>query len=142
MNDSTRGRHLIVTGYVAPQGTTLLDDPERLAALLTDVVSVAKMNVLDPPRMVRVPLDPNKADGQEDCGGVTGTVILSTSHASIHTWPLHQRVSFDLYSCHDFDAAGVVDLLCGKLLLTGAQIVNIDRTPDPDLRSRFRTINV
>jgi len=139
MDDSTRGRHLLVTGYVATTATHLLDDPEKLAELLTDVVQVAGMTVLAPPRMVRVPIDPVKAGSPEDCGGVTGTVILSTSHAAIHTWPLHGRFSFDLYSCHDFDAGGVVDLLCGKLLMTGGKVIDIDRTPNPALRDRFDT---
>jgi S-adenosylmethionine/arginine decarboxylase-like enzyme len=32
-------------------------------------------------------------------GGRTALVLLSQSHASIHTWPEHRYVSFDLYSC-------------------------------------------
>lgn len=31
--------------------------------------------------------------------GVTGFFLLSTSHISIHTWPEHNYVAFDIFSC-------------------------------------------
>ncbi|WP_354237441.1 adenosylmethionine decarboxylase [Bacillus oleivorans] len=31
--------------------------------------------------------------------GVTGVIVLSTSHISIHTWPEHRYASIDLYTC-------------------------------------------
>ncbi len=34
-------------------------------------------------------------------GGRTALILLSTSHASIHTWPEHRYASFDLYSCRE-----------------------------------------
>lgn len=30
-------------------------------------------------------------------GGFTGVVCLAESHLSIHTWPEHQRVTFDVF---------------------------------------------
>jgi S-adenosylmethionine decarboxylase len=35
--------------------------------------------------------------------GVTGYVLLSASHISIHTWPEHGYVSCDVFSCGDED---------------------------------------
>ena len=32
-------------------------------------------------------------------GGATALLLLETSHASVHTWPECNYVSFDLYSC-------------------------------------------
>jgi S-adenosylmethionine decarboxylase len=47
----------------------------------------------------------------EDEGGVTGICVLSTSHCSIHTWPLRPFFVLDVYSCRDFDASIVDDLI-------------------------------
>ncbi len=33
--------------------------------------------------------------------GITGFILLSTSHISIHTWPEHNYVAFDVFSCGD-----------------------------------------
>lgn len=135
MDDSTKGRHLIVTGFAGSEFSSRLDDPDHVATFLQEVVEAANMHVLMGPHVVRVPLEPGKACSDEDCGGVTGVVVLSTSHASIHTWPLHGRVSFDLYSCHDFDPDVVLQLLIDRLGVRGGEILNIDRTPNRALRN-------
>lgn len=33
-------------------------------------------------------------------GGVTGAVVLSESHMSVHTWPEHRYVTLDVYVCN------------------------------------------
>jgi S-adenosylmethionine decarboxylase len=33
-------------------------------------------------------------------GGVTGVVVLSESHMSVHTWPEHRYVTVDVYVCN------------------------------------------
>lgn len=43
--------------------------------------------------------------------GQTGCVILVTSHFAWHSWPAEGRLSFDLYSCKDFDEGLVVDTI-------------------------------
>lgn len=57
-------------------------------------------------KMVKdVPLEVGKLGREvfEDEGGVTGVVVLSTSHCAIHTWPLRGSASLDVYSCRKFD---------------------------------------
>ena len=142
MDDLTSGRHLIFTGYVRADSASLLDDPDYLADLLHDTIAAVGMTILVPARMVRVPLDASKAEGEQDCGGVTGMAILSTSHVSIHTWPFHRRVSYDLYSCHDFDIMKVLDLLTDRLHLTGGEVISLTRSPRPDLREEFKVFSV
>jgi len=142
MDDFTAGRHLIFTGYASPDATDNLNDPDYLADVLHDAIASVGMTILVPAKMVHVPLDPNKAEGGLDCGGVTGTAILSTSHVSIHTWPLHRRVAFDLYSCHDFDTTKVLELLVARLNLTGGEVVNLTRSPQPELRGSFKYLNL
>jgi S-adenosylmethionine decarboxylase len=34
-------------------------------------------------------------------GGISGTIILSESHASIHTWPEHNTAWVELATCGD-----------------------------------------
>jgi S-adenosylmethionine decarboxylase len=33
-------------------------------------------------------------------GGVTGTIVLSESHMSVHTWPEHRYATLDVYVCN------------------------------------------
>ena len=147
MNDSTRGRALLVVGYSDLLHADTLNDKDTLHALLHEIIDAVGMTVLADGEMVGVEVDPEKADSCHDCGGITGVKVthsgysvLSTSHIAIHTWPLHQRFLFDLASCHDFEPDVVEKLLVEKLGMTGGRIVDVDITPDPGLRERFERL--
>ncbi|MEM0963535.1 MAG: adenosylmethionine decarboxylase, partial [Bacteroidota bacterium] len=43
--------------------------------------------------------------------GVTGIVLLSESHASVHTWPEAGLVTLDVFTCGALDAAAIVDAI-------------------------------
>ena len=43
--------------------------------------------------------------------GQTGLCLLSTSHMSFHTWPEHDHVSFDFFTCGEVTAEIAVDVL-------------------------------
>lgn len=43
------------------------------------------------------------AAGAASTGEIVGTVVLSTSHIAIHTWPELRAAQFTLYSCRPFD---------------------------------------
>lgn len=58
--------------------------------------------------------------------GVTGTVVIETSHASIHVWHKEKEpvIKMDVYSCKDFDPLDVVkyvnetmDVIAGGYLI-------------------------
>lgn len=104
------GKHIKILGRGA---SALLGDPENISQLLRDVVAVAGMRPLSEPQIHDVELDIKKlgAEPFEDEGGVTGIVVLSTSHCAIHTWPLRHYFCFDLFSCRDFETAAVVKSL-------------------------------
>ena len=127
VDNTTSGRHLIFTGFVRQEFQNILNDPDYLAQVLHDLIESVGMQVLVPAKMVKVILDPSKANGHDDCGGVTGTAILSTSHISIHTWPLHLRVSFDLYSCKDFNVSKVMETLTERIGICGGDVVSLNR---------------
>lgn len=122
------GRHVIIDAWT--QESKLINDPQLVGAMLNELVELVGMQILRPAEIVAVPLDPSAASGADD-GGVTGTVLLTTSHASIHTWPLRGHVSFDLFSCKDFNVKQVIDFLWKKFGLTGGSIRNVRRQHEP-----------
>ena len=40
--------------------------------------------------------------------GVTGIVLITTSHSSVHIWDENGLIQFDLYSCKEFDESVVI----------------------------------
>ena len=90
------------------------------------------MKSLLPAHMIEVELDIEKTAGDTDDGGITGVGVLSTSHISIHTWPLTRRFSFDLYSCRTFDPEFVLEYLNDNLGILDAKVTVVERqTPEP-----------
>lgn len=77
-----------------PTGTHILidlygvDDPgEQSLSILYKIANLVECRIM--------------AEGEHvfEGGGRTAFLILSQSHASIHTWPEHRYISIDLYSC-------------------------------------------
>jgi S-adenosylmethionine/arginine decarboxylase-like enzyme len=64
--------------------------------------------------------------------GITGTVTLATSHASIHVWDaIHPSMfQFDLYSCSDFTPEQVLNHIDEHFSLQSATWQFIDRNSD------------
>ena len=58
----------------------------------------------------------------EDEGGISGISVLSTSHVSIHTWPLRSHAVLDVYSCREYDARIVVKLIKQFFQATGIHL--------------------
>ena len=85
--------HLLVKGYILK--TT--KDEQVLNKWLSELVTKVGMNVISGPTSIYV-----YELGNE---GITGTVVLSTSHAAVHIWDKENPslIQFDLYSCKDFD---------------------------------------
>lgn len=48
--------------------------------------------------------------------GVTGVILISASHFSIHTWPEHNFAAVDIFSCDgEGDIEGAFEILCSYL---------------------------
>ena len=93
--------HLIVRGYFEnpPVQVEVIND------WFVELVNKVRMKVVAGPTSVYV----------NDLGneGLTGTITLATSHASIHIWD-NMRPSlfqFDIYSCSEFTAEEVLEHL-------------------------------
>lgn len=59
--------------------------------------------------------------------GVTGVLVLSTSHLSIHTWPEEGYASLDFYTCGTLELTPQVDYLIKELSSKRAMVYSISR---------------
>jgi S-adenosylmethionine/arginine decarboxylase-like enzyme len=112
--------HLLVKGYIKspPQTENVLNE------WFTQLVNNVGMKVVAGPTSVYV-----NEPGNE---GITGTVTLATSHASIHVWDAQNPAmfQFDLYSCSDFKPNDVLNHIDEWFGLENAYWSFIDRNSD------------
>lgn len=117
--------HLIVRGFVNQPPRT----EESLNIWLKELVNKVGMVVVAGPTSVYVTEPGNE--------GVTGTITLATSHASIHVWDniSPSLVQFDIYSCKEYDIDAVLthlnqfDLVeCDWVYIDRNQGVNVIKT--------------
>ena len=94
---------------------------EVLNKWLSELVEEVGMKVVAGPTSVYVDEPGNE--------GLTGTVTLATSHASIHIWDNENPAmfQFDLYSCSDFTPTQVLDHIDESFELKEAYWQFIDR---------------
>jgi S-adenosylmethionine/arginine decarboxylase-like enzyme len=78
---------------------------EKLNDWFRRLVERVRMKVVAGPTSIYV--------GDPGNEGLTGTVTLATSHASIHVWEKYEpsMFQFDLYSCSCFDSKEIIDHL-------------------------------
>lgn len=87
-----------------------LVDVRLIGSMLVDAVVAVGMRPLASPHIydIRLALQQQGFEPDpEEPEGVTGIVVLSTSHAAVHTWPHRNFAYFDLFSCRDFAADDV-----------------------------------
>lgn len=120
------GWHLMMDATV--NDAKAISSVEGLKQLLVDLVDCLKMEILDGPRMTEVELDQARLDTDSDEGGITGYCLITTSHISIHTWPLRKRFCLDLFSCKEFDGEAAVKLIRERLHVDQAQVHQLNRT--------------
>lgn len=98
-------KHLVVTA-LAENPT---NSPEVVIEFLNRLVNLVDMETFMEARA--------KYCGDPKNSGVTGDVVITTSHASIHIWdnvpgnPYPGLVQMDLYSCKDFNAHDVLNFI-------------------------------
>lgn len=109
--------HLIVRGFIVNPPTT----EDTLNSFLSELVKKVRMEILIDPHS-KYCSDP----GNE---GITGTVVLSTSHASIHVWDKQKPAlfQFDLYSCSEFTPIEVLDFIDENFIINEANWIFINR---------------
>jgi S-adenosylmethionine/arginine decarboxylase-like enzyme len=112
--------HILVKGYMS--------SPPRREILLNEffksLVRKVGMKVVAGPTSVYVDEPGNE--------GLTGTVTLATSHASIHIWDREKPAmfQFDLYSCSEFTPNQIFEEIDYWFGLDSAHWVMFDRNGD------------
>ncbi len=120
------GLHIILDGYVKDasvfNGPALKNAFEKLAEEL-------EMKIIMGPDFLEVELDPAKlqSDVFQDEGGITGMCVISTSHMSIHCWPIRKCFSMDVFSCKDFDANKAKEIIWSLLGVEEGNLVAVNR---------------
>lgn len=109
--------HLLVKGKI--QNPPKEEQP--LNEWLESLVEKVGMKVIAGPNSIYVDEPGNE--------GITGTVTLATSHASIHIWDAEQPAmfQFDLYSCKDYKPNDVLNHIDEHFDLKSAYWSFIDR---------------
>lgn len=107
-----------------------MNDAKVVESMLVDLIDVLGMRLLDKAHMYEVETEISKLGVEpfEDEGGVTGVCVLSTSHCSIHTWPLRPFFVMDVYSCRDFDDKAVEAFLTERLGAYDLQITDVSES--------------
>lgn len=108
--------HVLIKGYVKNPPRT----EEHLNDWFRRLVERVRMVVVAGPTSVYV-----NEPGNE---GLTGTITLATSHASIHIWDNIEPAmfQFDLYSCSEFTPQEVIEHL-EEFDLVSCEYMFIDR---------------
>ncbi|MFT6398814.1 MAG: S-adenosylmethionine decarboxylase proenzyme [Bradymonadia bacterium] len=79
------GRHCIIEYYGCP--SDLLDDPERVKALMCDAAESMGATIV---AVEFHHFNPH---------GVSGMIVISESHLSVHTWPEYGYAAVDVFTC-------------------------------------------
>ncbi len=81
------GRHIIAELYGVSKD--LISKEEQVRQIMEKVIEEAKVEVV------------GSLYKQFNPHGVTGIILISESHISIHTWPEYELVNLDIFTCGD-----------------------------------------
>lgn len=63
--------------------------------------------------------------------GVSGVVIISESHLTIHSFPEHGYASIDVYTCGDLDPTVASDHIATSLQASTSEVIEVPRGMGP-----------
>jgi S-adenosylmethionine/arginine decarboxylase-like enzyme len=124
------GLHLLVDGTVRESRAL---EPANVMDMFDHLVEVLGMEYLQRPMAARVPLEPEKLVTGEDEGGWSVICQITTSHISLHGWPLRKAFMLDVFSCSPFDARLAKEVIWADLGVDRAAVKEITRK-GPDFR--------
>jgi S-adenosylmethionine/arginine decarboxylase-like enzyme len=134
------GLHITMDAYVRDPAVFTR---ERLESLFGSLIAALEMKALDKAMVYEVPCDPKvlervKRTGVfEDEGGITSIQVISTSHLSLHAWPLQNFFSLDAFSCKNFNADLALSIIRETLAVTEEETFVLHRSkPSPGSRER------
>jgi S-adenosylmethionine decarboxylase len=108
------GIHLLLDLAGAPFAT--LDDPDLVEAALVETVAAMGAQVLG--------VHLHRLEPQ----GISGVVVITESHLTIHTWPERGEAAVDLFTCGDAARArAAIEALIARLGATVSSLREISR---------------
>jgi len=110
-------QHLLVKGIIRKA----TNSTDTINQWFRDLVAKVGMVVVAGPTSIYI----NELGNE----GLTGTVTLATSHASIHVWDAlnPKYFQFDIYSCKCYDIQKVIDHLNDEFDMIDFEYMEIDR---------------
>ncbi|WP_257062184.1 adenosylmethionine decarboxylase [Priestia megaterium] len=108
-----KGKHLLMDAFECDEG--ILNAPSLLRRILVEAALDAEMEVL------------HCYFHQFTPQGITGILVLATSHLSIHTWPEENYASLDFYTCGDKKIIEIGYALLKQLASKKAVVYSISR---------------
>lgn len=112
--------HLLIDFYGVRR--ELADDVDFLERALVDAAAVAGCGVLG---VVRKKFEPQ---------GSSVVVLVSESHLSAHSWPEHDYLAIDVFTCGELLRQQAVDLLRARLEPTRIEVRSVGRgVPSPSV---------
>ncbi len=114
----TEGSHIIMDASGCNPET--LNNLEVLEQILKDAAEKANATVL------------NVAFHHFTPQGVSGVVVISESHFSIHTWPEYGYAALDFYTCGDADPELACKYVAEKIEAKSVQTTEIVRGEEKD----------
>lgn len=127
---NSAGIHIILDGFVKDSSVF---NSDTLTKTFKQLAEALKMKIIMGPDFLEVPLDETKlqSDVFQDEGGITGMCVISTSHMSIHCWPIRKCFSMDVFSCKDFNSEKAKQIIWDLLgVETGDYTVVNRKFPD------------
>lgn len=85
--ENTIGSHYILT--IDDVSYDILNNEEIINKIFIEALNIAEMKILE------------KVSHKFQPQGITGLYLLSTSHASYHTYPENKKIFIDIFSCGD-----------------------------------------
>src|SRR3989344_2598309 len=101
-NTEDYGLHLTLDGYGGSEDK--LYDMKHVFRALNELPALIGMNKITTPYVIDAPPVTPK-----DQGGISGFVMISESHISVHTYPFKGFITADVYSCKVFDTERTIN---------------------------------
>lgn len=158
------GRHIILDCILTEESMPIVSSTEKMSEYLEDVTKITGMTLVIPPISMKFPFagETNRLikrleeEGttspiieefkqhikhrDEDQGGVSAITVWLESHASLHSWPLDNYISIDLFSCKMFEYDEILKYTMDFMKLEKANVIVIDRMMDAPAELKQFTI--
>lgn len=115
------GKHLVVDATCGEGAKEILANFPFFYNLLENLPKLIDMTAITPPFILKHLNSPDPA------WGLTGFIVIATSHISFHTFPEKGNFHFDMFSCEPFDDKEVVCYLDGIFNFVDSKVQVLDR---------------